>query len=190
MVGNMESAPRWAVRAARAAAWSVVPSGLWRVALGFGLPVGFHGELERMFDRWMPGWGTVYVVGLSAAAEGLAFLTLGLVRPWGRRVPRWVPSLGGRTLPAWTVLVPAGLGALAVTAVTWSAALGPWQRNMGDPDSPHGLAGAVMTLCYLPLVAWGPLLAAVTLDHARRARAARRTERRGIMETAGASVRS
>ncbi|MFD8597836.1 hypothetical protein ACFV1L_22805 [Kitasatospora sp. NPDC059646] len=166
---TMEPAPRWAVRAARAAAWTVVPSGLWRVALGVGLPVGFHGELEEMFARWMPGWGTVYVLALSAAAEALAFLTLGLVRPWGRRVPGWVPRLGGRGLPAWAVLAPAGLGALAVTFVTWSAATGPWQHNMSDPDSPHGLAGLLMTLCYLPLLAWGPLLAAVTVDHARRA---------------------
>ncbi|MFF0295309.1 hypothetical protein ACFYST_17425 [Kitasatospora sp. NPDC004614] len=174
MSENMEPAPRWAVRAARAAAWSVVPSGLWRVALGVGLPVGFHGDLERMFGRWMPGWGTVYVLALSALAEALAFLTIGLVRPWGRRVPRWVPAFGGRIFPAWVALFPATLGALAVTAVTWSAAMGPWQHNMSNPDSPHGLAGVVMTLCYLPLVAWGPLLAAVTVDHARRAHNASR----------------
>jgi len=28
----------------------------------------------------------VYVIALSVFAEGLAFLTVGLVRPWGERV--------------------------------------------------------------------------------------------------------
>lgn len=32
--------PRWAVRAAHVAAWSTVPSGVWRVALVLGVPVG------------------------------------------------------------------------------------------------------------------------------------------------------
>ncbi|GAA3037370.1 hypothetical protein GCM10020000_14080 [Streptomyces olivoverticillatus] len=34
-------APRWAVRAAHAAALTTVPSGLWRIALALGLPVGY-----------------------------------------------------------------------------------------------------------------------------------------------------
>ncbi len=32
--------PRWAVRAAHVVAWSTVPSGVWRIALVLGVPVG------------------------------------------------------------------------------------------------------------------------------------------------------
>ncbi|MFD0272824.1 hypothetical protein ACFVHB_02800 [Kitasatospora sp. NPDC127111] len=55
--------------------------------------------------------------------------------------------------------------------LTWlgtAALFGGWHSNMSDPDSPHGVAGLVMTLCYLPLIAWGPLLALVTFAYARR----------------------
>lgn len=77
----------WAVRVAKVAALTAVPSGLWRIALGVGVPVGFSGAMERQMTAHMPGWGTLYVLTLSALAESLAFLTLGLVRPWGRVTP-------------------------------------------------------------------------------------------------------
>ncbi|GAA1960279.1 hypothetical protein GCM10009738_38630 [Kitasatospora viridis] len=148
----------------------MVPSGVWRVVLGLGVPVGFSGSLERMFGRSMPGWGTVYVFCLSGLAELLGFLSLGLVRPWGQVLVRWLPWLGGRRVPPWVAVTVAGLGATAVTVVVWWASLGPWARNMSDPESPHGLAGFVMTACYAPLLGWGPLLAVVTVDYYRRSR--------------------
>ncbi|GAA1145514.1 hypothetical protein F4556_002936 [Kitasatospora gansuensis] len=166
----------WAVRAAKLAALTTVPSGLWRLALGVGIPVGFSGATERQMTAHMPGWGTVYVIALSALAEALAFLSLGLVRPWGRVAPRWLPLIGGRPIHPLVAVVPAGLGALAVTALTFTAGLGGWYspEAMGDPEAPHGLAGLVMTLCYAPLLLWGPLLAAVTVDYYRRSRAGSR----------------
>lgn len=132
------------------------------------VPVGFSGELADTFRA--PGWAiTPYVVALSLLAEGLAFLTLGLVRPWGERLPGWVPLLGGRAVPTAAAVTAAGLGAVAVTVITVTGARS-WSAPdaMGDQDAPHGPAGLVMAACYLPLLAWGPLLAAVTIAYAVR----------------------
>ncbi|MCP2343623.1 hypothetical protein [Actinomadura rupiterrae] len=157
-------APRWIEWAARAASLTALPSGLWRIALGVGVPVGFSGELA---DLYKPGWMlTPYVIVLTLVAEGLAMLTMGLVRPWGEVVPSWIPFLGGRRIPPLAAAVPAALGSLAVTVITFIGAVS-WADPgaMGDPDAPHGVAGAVMTACYAPLLAWGPLLAIVTVAY-------------------------
>lgn len=161
-------APRWAELAARATLWTTVPSGVWRIAFGFGVPVGFTGATGAAFAEHQPGWGTVYVIVLSAVAESLAFLTVGLVRPWGQVAPRWIPLIGGRRVRPLAAIVPAALGSVVLTWTGMSALFGGWARDMADPDSPQGFAAAGMTLAYLPLVAWGPLLGAVTVDFARR----------------------
>ena len=159
--GTDSPVPRWATWAAVAVPFTALPSTLWRLALGFGVPVGFHGELARLYAA--PGWITLYVIVLGLIAEGVAMLALGLVRPWGEVLPRWIPVLGGRALPVMGAVIPAVLGALAlifltvVSAVNWN---GP--ENNGDPDAPQGVAGAVMTLAYAPMLAWGPLLLLVT----------------------------
>lgn len=165
--------PRWTNWAAHAAVLSVLPSGLWRIAMGLGIPVGFTEIGLREFD--IPGWGVPYVIGLSLLSEGLALLTLGLVRGWGEIAPRWLPLIGGRRIPPLAAVIPAALGALAVTTITITATLG-W-AHAGDtmsagsmaPD-PYHIYAIVMTLCYVPLLAWGPLLAAVTVQYAMRRR--------------------
>ncbi|WP_412538400.1 hypothetical protein R8Z50_21410 [Longispora sp. K20-0274] len=169
---TVSAVPRWADRAARAAALTAVPSGLWRLAMGTGLSMGFTGpSLDRM-QALTPGWGTAYLVMLSLFAESLAFLTMGLVRPWGERMPRWVPVLGGRRIPRLAAIIPATLGGIAVTYVTTWGAL-HWAGNVADSDAPKGAWAALMTVCYAPLLAWGPLLLAVTAAFAVR------TARRG-----------
>lgn len=165
--------PRWAIWAAHAAALTAVPSGLWRIAMGLGIPVGFTDAGLREFD--IPGWGVPYVVALSLVSEGLALLTLGLVQGWGEVAPRWLPLIGGRRIPVLAAVIPAGLGAIAVTTITTTAALG-W-THAGDTmpvgsmaADPYNIYAVVMTLCYAPLLAWGPLLAAVTVQYWRRRR--------------------
>ncbi|MFJ6621060.1 hypothetical protein ACIQOW_26225 [Kitasatospora sp. NPDC091335] len=165
---SVPAAPRWARFAAGAAALTAVPSGLWRIAFGFGVPVGFTGATAATYGAHQPGWGTAYCVVLSALAETLAFLTLGLVRPWGLVVPRWIPLIGGRRVRPLAAIVPALLGAAMLTALGLEGLSGRWADNLAEPDSPHGFAAVVMTLAYLPLVAWGPLLGAVAIDYARR----------------------
>ncbi|MDH6228812.1 hypothetical protein M2169_005782 [Streptomyces sp. MJP52] len=78
--------------------------------------------------------------------------------------PRWVPGLRGRGVPVLAVTVTGALGALACTvhgvAFVWTTL---------RADMAITLWGEwVMTVCYLPVVAWGPLLAAVTVHHHRR----------------------
>lgn len=160
--------PRWAVWAARAVPLVLLPSTLWRFALGAGIPVGFSGQLARDFAA--PGWMiTPYVIGLSLVAEGFGLLTLGLVQPWGEVLPRWLPILGGRKIPVLAAVIPAILGAAAVTLLTFGMAAswyGP--GNNGNPEAPQGIAGLVMMLCYAPMLAWGPLVAAVAVAYYRR----------------------
>lgn len=109
----MSTIPRWAWYAAHAVPLTTLPSGLWRIAFGLGLPIGVTGAPAED----VPGLVTTpYVIVLSAVAEGLALLTLGLVQPWGEVAPRWLPVIGGRRIPVAAAAVPAALGA---TALTW-----------------------------------------------------------------------
>jgi hypothetical protein len=163
--------PRWVDRVAHVVPWTTLPSGLWRIALGLGVPVGFTGDLAETYHA--PGWITAYAVVLTLVAESLALLTLGLVKPWGEVVPGWIPFLGGRPIPTLAAAVPAALGSVAVTWITIATAfLWSTPANNGDPDAPHGVAGLVMTACYAPLLAWGPLLAVVTVGYVVRRRGA------------------
>jgi hypothetical protein len=83
--------PPWARRAAAAVLWTSMPSALWRFAVVLGVPLGLA---ESEYDAMLiPGWGYLIVSLLSVLQEALAFLTLGLVRPWGEVWPRWVPRL-------------------------------------------------------------------------------------------------
>lgn len=166
--------PRWARVAAHLVPLVVLPSSIWRLALGVGIPVGFTGELAVLYRA--PGWLTVYVIGLNIAAEACALLTFGLIQPWGERVPAWVPRIGGRPIPTMAVVAPAALGALAVTTINWTSAFmwfGP--ENNGDPDAPHGVAGFIMAAAYAPMLAWGPLVGAVTASYYARRRQQRRS---------------
>jgi len=161
---------RWA---AHAAALTLVPSGLWRIATALGWDSGFTDA--ALHPRNFPGAESFYLVGLSLVAEALGLLTLGLIHRWGEVVPRWVPLVGGRTIPVPAVVVPAALGAAFVTLITVVGAFA-WNDadNMGAAGSPDGGHYWIMTMSYLPLVAWGPLLAVVTVAYHRRRHAERR----------------
>ncbi|MFC5752063.1 hypothetical protein [Actinomadura rugatobispora] len=162
--------PRWALWAAHAVPLAVLPAGLWRILLGLGVPMGFSGELARVYEG--PDWVlTPYVIVLSLIAEGAALLTLGLVRPWGEVFPRWLPLVGGRNVPVAGAVTAALLGAVTVMWLCVDV-LRAWDGPdfMGNPESPQGLAGWIMALSYAPMLAWGPLLIAVTLAYYARRR--------------------
>lgn len=148
------------------------------MAFGFGM-----GMPQAWMDRLdAPGWGSVYVIGLSVFSEALALLTLGLVQPWGERVPRWVPVLGGRRVPVFAAVVPALAGAIALM-VLWTPILWEWTSSglIGPAVEPSTGWQVVMFVAYAPLVLWGPLLAAVTFGYWQR----RRQERPGYQERLG-----
>ncbi|MFF9869148.1 hypothetical protein ACF1G0_27740 [Streptomyces sp. NPDC013953] len=161
--------PRSVRLAAHAAALTLVPSGLWRIAIALGWDSGFTDEVLRPEN--FPGEGSPYLIGLSLFAEALGLLTLGLVHRWGEELPRRVPVLGGRRIPVLAAVIPASLGAALVTLITFTGAFG-WNDadNMGAVGSPDGAHYWLMTACYLPLLAWGPLLAVVTVAYYRRRR--------------------
>lgn len=154
---------RWAVLAAHLVPLTTLPSGLWRVGLALGFPMGLTVDGAPVRTD---GGDAVYFVFLSVLCEGLALLTLGLVQPWGERVPRWIPLLGGRRVRPAAALVPAAAGAVALQAI-WAYAFRDFPTLAGFGFS-DGLWQAVLIVCYLPLLAWAPLLAAVTRAYYRR----------------------
>ncbi|MGW1892804.1 hypothetical protein ACWCP6_21575 [Streptomyces sp. NPDC002004] len=153
--------PRWAVLAAHLTTLVVLPSGLWRIALVLGHPAGYTHDGFAPFQT--PG-AKLWMLTLSVASELAALLTIGLVRPWGDVVPRWMPLIGGRPVHPMAAVVPAALGAVALT-VLWAGL--PWwwtfpHENMTDTGN------LVVGILYQPLVLWGPLLGAVTFSYRRR----------------------
>ncbi|MFI7465267.1 hypothetical protein [Nonomuraea sp. NPDC049646] len=166
--------PRWARIAAYAVPFTVLPSSLWRLPAAFDRGIGLG---ERL-----------YVVLLSIVSELAAFTAVGLVAAWGERFPRWVPGLRGRRVPTPAAVVPAASGAVILT-VLWTAAFvtelaGVTMRGEPiPPDFPSQAGGweaAIFAVCYLPLLLWGPLLAAVTYAYHRR-----RSPRPGVPALSG-----
>jgi hypothetical protein len=147
---------RWAVRAAHLVSLVVLPSALWRVGLVLGFSMG---GTENGTPVHVTGWEAVYVLGLSLVTEGFALLTLGLVKPWGLRFPRLL------------VLGLATFGVISL-ALLWGYAsrdfpnVAEGSNELGFSDAGH----VVLLVCYLPLLLWAPLLAAVTWDYSRRTR--------------------
>ncbi|WP_198410967.1 hypothetical protein [Cryobacterium sp. TMT1-3] len=124
--------------------------------MSIGIPVGFSdAELREDYD--LPGWGAVYTIGLAVALECLALLTLGLVYHWGEVVPRWIPFIGGKSVPRMAAVIPAGIGAALITLITFS------QLSMWDKVDSTSLPW--MGPSYAPILAWGPLLAVVTVAY-------------------------
>ncbi|WP_410622676.1 hypothetical protein [Amycolatopsis sp. cmx-8-4] len=82
---------------------------LTRVLMFFCVP-GFH----------MFGFGEPILwagLGLAASAAAGAWLTSGLIRPWGETFPRWIPLLRGRRVPIRLAVVP-GLVVSVMVATT------------------------------------------------------------------------
>jgi hypothetical protein len=155
--------PRWAVVAAHAVPLLVLPSGVWRVALTFGAPVA-------RVDN--PTFGlAVFQLGLTVLAEVLAFLTLGLVREWGEVFPRRLPLIGGRPVDARGATFAALAGAFGLAALTcWFAYVAYAGIGASSPGThtEGTLQETLFYACYLPLLAWAPLLTAVAIAYRRR----------------------
>ncbi|WP_153533776.1 hypothetical protein [Actinomadura macrotermitis] len=163
-----EGVPRPIRLAAYATTLVVLPSCLWRLAFGvFDLPIserpaGGSGD----GPGGMPGW--LYMIVLSLVSEALAFLTVGLVSRWGEEVPRRVPGLGGRRIPVLAAVIPAALGAAALIAISALYFLALEPTPAFRETFPHRWQLGLLYACYAPLLAWGPLLAVVTVAYYRR----------------------
>jgi hypothetical protein len=99
-------------------------------------------------------WGLL----LGGAALLGAVLTIGLIRPWGERFPRWLPVVAGRPVPIAAAAVPGGL----VAAVVTSAALPMIMLLSVEPTDtgPGGMSGTerLLALLLFPCWIWGPML--------------------------------
>jgi hypothetical protein len=157
--------PTWAVVVAYGAVFSVVPSAVWRIALGLGAELGTTQAWRDFQD--VPGSGTWYVVGLSVLSVAAASLTLGLIYQWGEAVPRWVPIVGGRPIPTLAVVALTTVGAFAVLAVGVNSLVN-WNRIIGLKGRPEPGWYELATAAYLPALLWGPLLLAATGAYWRR----------------------
>lgn len=187
-----EGVPRWARRAAMLIPFTVLPSGLWRIMLivvPHHLLTAQHGPLGPGYRDGSATKSTLgmpiqmYVIALSIVSEVLALLALGLVNTWGEVFPRRLPVLGGRQVrPLW-VVVPAAFGAVFLTLLWTTAAVmvptgrrldgtvigdGSWRAGLIQVAGDTGWHAWVFVAAYLPLVAWGPLLGAVTYAYAKR----------------------
>jgi hypothetical protein len=151
--------PRRTVLAAHAVPLVTLPAALWRLAFAFGLPVS-----EIPIPH---AWQVLSVVGLAVITEGLALLTLGLVRPWGETVPGWIPLLGGRRVHPLAATVPAVLGGLVLAFLLYRAF---WSYSTHIGLEGTGTPGqfALLLVCYVPMLSWPPLLIAVALAYYRR----------------------
>jgi hypothetical protein len=149
-VASVPPPPRWARLAAHAVPLVVLPSTLWRLALVVGISVGYTDAVLRS-DYDIPGSGYLVLPLISILQEAAALLTLGLVNDWGLVVPRWIPFLGGKHVATWAAVVPAALGALVLTLVTFSQ-LVIWDRVADKATSQASTApcsaGATLRSCF------------------------------------------
>lgn len=110
-------------------------------------------------------WGLVLS---SGAWLGFA-LTLGLIRPWGERFPRWMPVLAGRRVPVAAAAVPGGVIAAGLTFSAVPLLLMPFDTVLQ----------AVEFSLAFPCWFWGPTLALAVWGYAvHRRRAEEATEGR------------
>ncbi|MER5728814.1 hypothetical protein ABT084_10805 [Streptomyces sp. NPDC002138] len=159
-INTLPGVPRWVALAAHAVPLVTLPSGLWRIALVVGLPVAAEP---------VTGAGeTLYVLSLTVVSEALALLTLGLVRPWGETVPRWIPLLGGRRVRPLAATVPALLGASALFGLYgWVGYVQVANLASGGITATQAQLWLLL-LCYIPLLAWAPLLTVSAIAYHRR----------------------
>jgi hypothetical protein len=133
----------------------------WVWALGIPLGIDAHLLQAAGEGAWAGAvLGTVAICG--------AGLTLGLARDWGETFPRWLPFVGGRSVPMVLAVVPASVVAILVTA----AGLMFWRRTLlgvGAFTLSGGSWAALGPELLWPL--WGVALGAATLAYYLRRRA-------------------
>ncbi|MFC7457179.1 hypothetical protein ACFQS2_08280 [Brachybacterium sp. GCM10030267] len=170
--GTGRPPPRWA----RAAGWACLllplPSVLWRLAMLAGVDVGFA---DAELFRGQPG-PTMYVLGLNAVELVVGGLCLGLIMPWGERLPRRVPGLGGRAIPRTVPLAIGGAGNVAMYAIfgsllasfvgSWTGATEAWTPDRGM----DGAERAMLAVCYVPFMLWPVAITLALVGYGMRRR--------------------
>ncbi|MFC0007385.1 hypothetical protein [Micromonospora siamensis] len=162
------SAARWGRWATWTAAVIPLVYAATRFAWLLGIPLGIGEDFLAEMRETGLVWGGV---GLGAFATVGAVLTVGLIRPWGERFPRWLPGLAGRRVPVALAVVPAALVALSVTSASLALLTAPafWRLT-------EDFSSAEAPMLLWPL--WGVALGAAALAyHLRRRGACQRCDR-------------
>ncbi|SDY64942.1 hypothetical protein SAMN05421684_0818 [Asanoa ishikariensis] len=155
--GSARSGPvRWGTWVTYVAA--AVPALYAVTRLGLAVAVA-SGMVEGEFDD--PDLALA-ATGLGGFALVGAWLTVGLVRPWGERFPRWMIGLAGRRVPVKLATVPATAVSIAVAGASASFFSDP--GLLGDMVSGEV---AVWPMAFWPLWSVTLLLAAYAY-HRRR----------------------
>lgn len=182
--------PRWAAIAGWASLLLPLPSILWRLVMLAGADVGLLGaETYRGSAE-----GIVYVLALEAVQVIVAFLCLGLIRPWGEVVPHWIPVVGSRTIPRLLPTVIGGIG-LAVLwpvilnlvvrlSLTWAGIIDGWTPDIGMSAGER----ALLLASYIPFFVW-PFAITVAVAGYWVRRSPRRTPLTGTTRTTGSAPR-
>ncbi len=148
--GALRALESWLVRHRRAltilAALGPVPYAVARIS--WLTPWPLFGPNDQPIPPPMLATGLM----LGAGAVAASILTLGLIMPWGRVFPDWIPGLGGRSVPILAATVP-GFTAAAVLCVS---AVPMLVTMVGDPADP---VDALIVNLVLPFWFWGPMLA-------------------------------
>ena len=157
--------PAWCERLAHAIPLLVVPSGLWRLAVAFGFPMGMLDDAGG--PAVVRGWAALYVALISLVSEAVSLSAFALVRPWGEMAPGWLPFVGGRPVRRELAVAAATAGSVALMLIwTW----GFWDVWTGDQARRMSSQfwAAVFAGCYAPLNLWGPALLMLTWAYHRR----------------------
>lgn len=162
----------WARGAAIACVLCVLPSIIWRLAMLAGVDTGFaDAEWYRAENSRV-----AYVLGLDALQLTGALLCLGLARPWGERVPGFVPGLGGWTIHRLVPMVLGGAGALLLYLIVGRLLIAfgsVWlglREGFTPADGMTPLEGTVLALAYVPLLGWPVALTVALVGYWRRRR--------------------
>ncbi|WP_212743297.1 hypothetical protein [Brevibacterium sp. 2SA] len=142
----------------------------WRIALLAGVDVGFGLADEVRFSAG----AVVYVLGLEVLTLLVAVAGFGLIRPWGEVVPRWVPRLGGRTIPPLVPLIVGGIGTVVLLGLigsvlvkfvlAWTGIVPGWTPDEGMSAGER----AVLLACYIPFFVWPVAIAVALIGYGRR----------------------
>jgi hypothetical protein len=116
-------------------------------------------------------------LGLAVSAAAGAWLTCGLVRPWGEVFPRWMIGLRGRRVPIGLAVVPG----LLVSVMVATAAKDLFQGLIEDGAGVDALVHwPLVTLPMLLWPLWAFALAMATVNYGLRRRLAHETPPHGV----------
>lgn len=163
MTPAVERTNRWVRVCGLGAIVAALPTVIWRVIVGLGLPLGTPRSWRR--SEALPGAGTSYVIALSAIQLAAALLTVVLFAPNADRVPRWSPLAAGYRLPTGLVVAASLAGSAVLTVLCVLSAVN-WDRvdPFRDAQSVSGWSYLCWS-CYAATIAWPVLLVATTVGY-------------------------